>query len=58
MQYTAPAALDVNPSENIELMKRRVSLLYSKLKMSLRCVEPEGAMYAYPELGVRRYSLG
>lgn len=51
MQYAALAALDVDPSENIELMKRRVSLLYNKLKkMSLRCVEPDGAMYAYPEL--------
>jgi aspartate aminotransferase len=51
MQYAALAALDVNPSENIELMKRRVGLLYNKLKkMSLRCVQPDGAMYAYPEL--------
>ena len=51
MQYAALAALDVDPSENIELMKRRVGLVYNKLKkMSLRCVEPDGAMYAYPEL--------
>jgi len=32
-------------------MKKRVGLVYNKLKkMSLRCVEPDGAMYAYPEL--------
>jgi aspartate aminotransferase len=54
MQYAALAALDADPSENIELMKRRVGLVYDKLKkMSLRCVEPEGAMYAYPELPKR-----
>jgi aspartate aminotransferase len=54
MQYAALAALDVDPSENIELMKRRVGLVYDKLKkMSLRCVEPDGAMYAYPELPKR-----
>ncbi|MDQ4100921.1 MAG: aminotransferase class I/II-fold pyridoxal phosphate-dependent enzyme [Thermoproteota archaeon] len=51
MQYSALAALDVDPFENIELMKRRVGLVYDKLKeMSLRCMEPDGAMYAYPEL--------
>ncbi len=32
-------------------MKRRLNYVYSKLqKMSLRCVEPDGAMYVYPEL--------
>jgi aspartate aminotransferase len=51
MQHAALAALNVDPSENIEIMKRRVGLVYNKLKkMSLRCVEPDGAMYAYPEL--------
>jgi aspartate aminotransferase len=51
MQYAALAALGVDPSKNIELMKRRVRLVYDKLKkMSLRCAEPDGAMYAYPEL--------
>ena len=54
MQYAALVALDVDPSENIKLMKRRVGLVYDKLKkMSLRCVEPDGAMYAYPELPKR-----
>ena len=54
MQYAALVALDVDPSENIKLMKRRVGLVYRKLKkMSLRCVEPDGAMYAYPELPKR-----
>jgi aspartate aminotransferase len=51
MQQAALAALEVDPSENIKLMKRRLDLVCSKLKkMSLRCVEPDGAMYAYPEL--------
>jgi aspartate aminotransferase len=51
MQQAALAALEVDPSENIKLMKRRLDFVCSKLKkMSLRCVEPDGAMYAYPEL--------
>ena len=51
MQYAALAALGADPSKNIEVMKRRVRLVYSKLKkMSLRCTEPDGSMYAYPEL--------
>jgi aspartate aminotransferase len=51
MQQAALAALEVDPSENIKLMKRRLDFVYSKLKkMSLRCVKPDGAMYAYPEL--------
>ncbi|MDP8888224.1 MAG: aminotransferase class I/II-fold pyridoxal phosphate-dependent enzyme [Thermoproteota archaeon] len=51
MQRAALAALEVDPSENIKLMKRRLSFVCSKLKkMSLRFVEPDGAMYAYPEL--------
>ena len=51
MQQAALAALEVDPSENIKLMKRRLGFVCSKLKeMSLNCVEPDGAMYAYPEL--------
>jgi aspartate aminotransferase len=51
MQRAALAALEVDPSENIKLMKRRLGFVCSKLKeMSLNCVEPDGAMYAYPEL--------
>jgi aspartate aminotransferase len=51
MQHAALAALEVDPLDNIKLMKKRVGLVYNKLKkMSLRCVEPDGAMYAYPEL--------
>jgi aspartate aminotransferase len=51
MQQAALAALGVNPSENIKLMKRRLDFVCSKLReMSLRFVEPEGAMYTYPEL--------
>jgi aspartate aminotransferase len=51
MQRAALAALEVDPSENIQLMKRRLGFVCSKLKkMSLRCIEPDGAMYVYPEL--------
>jgi aspartate aminotransferase len=51
MQQAALAALGVNPSENIKLMKRRLEFVCSKLKeMSLRFVQPDGAMYAYPKL--------
>jgi aspartate aminotransferase len=51
MQQAALAALRVNPSENIKLMKRRLEFVCSKLKeMSLRFVQPDGAMYAYPKL--------
>ncbi|HEX2472302.1 MAG TPA: aminotransferase class I/II-fold pyridoxal phosphate-dependent enzyme [Nitrososphaera sp.] len=53
MQQAALAALEVDPSENIKLMKRRLDFVCSKLKkMSLRYVEPEGAMYVYPELSM------
>src|ERR687893_30315 len=58
MQFAALVALNVDPSENIKLMKRRVGLVYRKLKkMSLRCVEPDGAMYAYPELPKREEDM-
>jgi aspartate aminotransferase len=51
MQRAALAALEVDPSENIQLMKRRLGLVCSKLKkMSLRYIDPDGAMYVYPEL--------
>jgi aspartate/methionine/tyrosine aminotransferase len=51
VQRAALAALEVDPSENIQLMKRRLSFVCSKLrKMSLRYIEPDGAMYVYPEL--------
>jgi aspartate aminotransferase len=51
MQQAALAALEEDPSENIKLMKRRLDFVCNKLKeMSLRYVEPDGAMYAYPEL--------
>ena len=51
MQQAALAALGVKPSENIKLMKRRLEFVCSKLKeMSLRFVEPDGAMYVYPKL--------
>ncbi len=51
MQQAALAALEEDPSENIKLMKSRLDFICNKLKeMSLRYVEPDGAMYAYPEL--------
>jgi aspartate aminotransferase len=51
MQQAALAALEVDPLENIKLMKRRLDFVCRKLKkMSLRYVKPDGAMYAYPEL--------
>lgn len=51
MQLAALAALPADPAENIKLMKMRLEFICRKLKeMSLRLVEPKGAMYAYPEL--------
>jgi aspartate aminotransferase len=58
MQQAALAALDVDPSENISLIKRRLDFVCSKLKkMSLRFVEPDGAMYVYPELPKREEDI-
>jgi aspartate aminotransferase len=51
MQQAALAALGVNPSESVKLMKRRLEFVCIKLdEMSLQFVKPDGAMYAYPEL--------
>ncbi|HZT34573.1 MAG TPA: pyridoxal phosphate-dependent aminotransferase, partial [Nitrososphaera sp.] len=51
LQHAALAALGADPSENVDLMKRRLRFLSGKMKeMSLRFVEPDGAMYVYPEL--------
>jgi aspartate aminotransferase len=51
MQRAALAALEVDPSENIQLMKSRLDFISNKLeKMSLRYIKPDGAMYVYPEL--------
>ena len=51
MQQAALAALGVDPSENINLMKSRLDFVCSRLKkMSLKFVEPDGAMYTYPRL--------
>ena len=58
MQRAALAALDVDPSENINLIKRRLEFVCSKLKkMSLRFVEPDGAMYVYPQLPKREEDI-
>lgn len=51
VQQAALAALGEDPSENIATMKGRLDFMSVKLKeMSLRFAEPDGAMYAYPEL--------
>ncbi len=51
VQHAALAALGADPSGNVELMKKRLRFLSGKMKeMSLRFVEPDGAMYVYPEL--------
>ena len=51
MQHAALAALGEDPSENARTMKKRLDFVCGKLKeMSLRFVEPDGAMYVYPEL--------
>jgi aspartate aminotransferase len=51
MQQAALAALGTDPSENIKLMNKRLEFVCSKLEeMSLRFIEPEGAMYVFPEL--------
>jgi aspartate aminotransferase len=51
MQHAALAALEEDPSENVRTMKKRLDFVCRKLKeMSLRFVEPDGAMYVYPEL--------
>lgn len=51
VQLAALAALAEDPSHNVELMKGRLKFLSARLKeMSLRFVEPDGAMYAYPQL--------
>ena len=51
IQNAALAALDEDPSGNVELMKKRLQFLSARIKeMSLRFVEPDGAMYVYPEL--------
>jgi len=51
MQHAALAALGEDPSKNVRTMKKRLDLICGKLKeMSLRFVEPDGAMYVYPEL--------
>jgi aspartate aminotransferase len=51
VQQAALAALGEDPSENIATMKRRLDFVSARLKeMSVRFAEPDGAMYAYPEL--------
>lgn len=51
IQHAALAALGQDPAENVKTMKKRLDFVSGKLKkMSLRFVEPDGAMYVYPEL--------
>jgi aspartate aminotransferase len=51
MQQAALAAFANDPSENINTIKKRLEFVSAKLKvMGLRFLEPDGAMYLYPEL--------
>lgn len=51
VQHAALAALGADPSENVELMKKRLRFLSGRLEdMSLRFAEPGGALYVYPQL--------
>ncbi|MCI0563458.1 MAG: aminotransferase class I/II-fold pyridoxal phosphate-dependent enzyme [Nitrososphaera sp.] len=51
MQQAALEALGQDYAENVKVMKERLAFVSKKLKeMSLRFVEPEGAMYVYPEI--------
>jgi len=51
MQQAALAAISTDPAENVRVMRSRLEFVCRKLsEMSLRVVEPKGAMYAYPEL--------
>ena len=51
VQHAALAALGQDASSNSDTMKRRLKFLSAKLKeMSLSFVEPDGAMYVYPQL--------
>jgi len=51
VQRAALAALGQDASGNVDLVKKRLAFLSSKVKeMSLRFVEPDGAMYVYPQL--------
>lgn len=51
MQQAATAALREDPSENVNMMKKRLEFVSAKLKqMPVQFVEPDGAMYVYPKL--------
>jgi aspartate aminotransferase len=51
VQHAALTALGQDPSENIRTMKKRLDFVSGRLKeMSVRFVQPDGAMYVYPEL--------
>ncbi|HXV46626.1 MAG TPA: aminotransferase class I/II-fold pyridoxal phosphate-dependent enzyme [Nitrososphaera sp.] len=51
VQHAALAALGEDATENVKTMKKRLDFVCRKLKeLSLRFVEPDGAMYVYPEI--------
>ncbi len=51
VQRAALAALGQDASGNVDLMKKRLEFMSSRVKeMSLRFVKPDGAMYVYPQL--------
>jgi aspartate aminotransferase len=51
MQYSALAALEESPAENVKRIKKRLDIVSDKLrKMSIPFTVPDGAMYVYPKL--------
>ena len=51
MQYSALAALEESPTENVKRIKKRLDFVSNKLrKMSISFTAPDGAMYVYPKL--------
>lgn len=51
MQQAALAAFGNDPSENVNIIKKRLEFMSAKLKgIRLRFLEPDGAMYIYPEI--------
>tara|TARA_B100000446_G_C10537362_1_gene335789 strand:- start:2064 stop:2393 length:330 start_codon:yes stop_codon:yes gene_type:complete len=58
MQYAALSALENNKlKENVEIMKKRLSLISKRLKkMPVSFVEPEGAMYFFPRVELKGFN--
>ena len=58
MQYAALSALENNKlKENVEIMKKRLSLISKRLKkIPVSFVEPEGAMYFFPRVELKGFN--